>query len=138
MSDAIITLATVPAILATVNLAKQFGVKGRWAALVAVALGVLFQELDYITLYMADWGQIDPRQLLMQAGEGFLLGLGAAGLYDLTPSPATPASKPESEPSEENWATLDEFLNGLNKAQADPAGVLAPLIDEPKHGKHEA
>ena len=130
MSDAIITLATVPAILATVNLAKQFGVKGRWAALAAVALGILFQELDYITLYMADWGQIDPRQLLMQAGEGFLLGLGAAGLYDLTP--------------------------GTTKPQHDPAGVLAPLVDEADplatlralnqrmtrelehHGKHEA
>lgn len=87
MTDAIVTLATVPAVLAMVNLLKNFGVKGRWALLAAVLIGILFQEWDYLR-YAVFQPAFDPRQLLIYGGKGLLLGLGAAGLYDLTPATA--------------------------------------------------
>ena len=100
--ETITTLATVPAVVALVNLAKTFGVKGRWAALLAVTLGLI---LACAQTYL-------PHGILATLTTGLTLGLGAAGLYDLTPGQAT-----------------------------DPAGVLAKLTDNntpEKKGRHEA
>ena len=74
--DAVTTLATVPAILALTNLAKSFGIQGRWSALLAVLLGVAINIAGYL-LADAGWWTV--------AQSGLLLGLGAAGLYDLAP-----------------------------------------------------
>ena len=76
MIDLVTGIATVPAILALVNLSKSFGVTGKWAALVAVLLGV--------GINLAQWAWADAAWFTA-ATSGLLLGLGAAGLYDITP-----------------------------------------------------
>lgn len=67
------TLATAPAILALVTLAKDLGLPTRLAAPLAVALGVILAAADHA---LAGSGAYAA------AADGLLLGLGAAGLYD--------------------------------------------------------
>lgn len=74
--DAIMTIASVPAIVALVNLAKSLGLNGKLSALVAVVLGV---ALNVATVAAAE------SPIFEAASQGLLLGLAAAGLYDLTP-----------------------------------------------------
>ena len=71
--EIVTTVATVPAILALVELAKSFGIKGKWATLLAVILGVF---LNWSTWYFGDtaWYPV--------VATGLILGLSAAGLYD--------------------------------------------------------
>lgn len=74
MSTTIVSLASIPAVLALVNLGKSLGVKGKWAALLAVFLGVGLAIAQY-GLGGFGW---------YQAGvQGIILGLSAAGLYDI-------------------------------------------------------
>lgn len=73
--DTVTLIATVPAILALVNLAKRFGIKDQWATLLAVVLGVVLNLGDYFWSG-AGW--------YSAATQGLILGLGAAGLYDVT------------------------------------------------------
>ena len=73
--DTVTLIATVPAIIALVNLAKRFGVKDQWATLLAVVLGVLLNVADY-AWHDTGW--------YAAATTGLILGLGAAGLYDVT------------------------------------------------------
>lgn len=68
-----VTLATVPAILAIVNLLKDFGVSGKWSMLAAVTVGVALATGEY---FLATYG------VYHAVASGLLLGLGAAGLYD--------------------------------------------------------
>lgn len=69
-----IAILTVPGILALTNLLKDLGLGGKWSALAAVVLGV---GLSVAHFYLADYGA-------WQAAEGgLILGLAAAGLYDL-------------------------------------------------------
>ena len=75
---AIMTITSVPAIVALVNLAKGLGLNGKLSALVAVVLGV---GLNVATVAAA--GSL----IFEAASQGLLLGLAAAGLYDLTPKP---------------------------------------------------
>lgn len=74
MIDTAITLASIPAILALVNLFKSFGVQGRWSALAAVliAVGIVAAE---------SWA---PTGIYDVLSRGVVLGLAAAGLYDVT------------------------------------------------------
>lgn len=74
MSPAILTVVTVPAILALVNLAKSLGLSGRWSALVAVLLGVGLAVAEHYA----------PAALWQTIIGGLIVGLGAAGLYDVT------------------------------------------------------
>lgn len=74
MSTTIVSLASIPAILALVNLGKTLGVKGKWAALLAVFLGVGLAIAQY-GLGGYGWYQA--------AVQGIILGLSAAGLYDM-------------------------------------------------------
>ena len=76
----IVSIATVPAIVALVNLGKRFGLDGKWAILLAVALGVL--------LSLAMWAWSDE-PWFGAASSGLLLGLGASGLHDLTNQAST-------------------------------------------------
>ena len=66
-------LATAPAVLALVNLAKQMGLPSKAAAPLAVVLGVLLAVADHL---LAGTGVYDA------AASGLILGLAAAGLYD--------------------------------------------------------
>lgn len=82
--EAVFTIATVPAILALVQLAKDFGLQGRWATLLAVVLGIL---LNVAVVFLGEeaWFQA--------AAAGLILGLSAAGLYDIAKVAST---KPET------------------------------------------
>lgn len=75
MTPEIITLASIPAILALTNLAKALGLSGKISALLAVVLGVALavgqHELSAYGWYQA-------------AAQGMILGLSAAGLYDVS------------------------------------------------------
>ena len=87
----IVSIATVPAIVALVNLGKRFGLDGKWAILLAVALGVL--------LSLAMWAWSDE-PWFGAASSGLLLGLGASGLYDLTNQASTKVSSTARESPE--------------------------------------
>ncbi len=69
----ITTLATPPAIIALVELAKALGLQGRGATALAVALGVALAVADHIFAGSATYSAIT---------QGLILGLGAAGLWD--------------------------------------------------------
>ena len=71
--EAIVTIASVPAIVAVTNLLKTLGMTGRWATLSAVCLGLMLTALSRV-LDPATWGMIS---------DGLILGLSAAGLYDV-------------------------------------------------------
>ena len=75
-------LATPAAVLALVNLAKRFGITGPWATLLAVLLGVGLTVADYLLGADALYGAI---------ATGLILGLGAAGLYDVAVTVGTTA-----------------------------------------------
>ena len=74
MTELITGIATPVAVLALVNLGKQFGVSGRWSALLAVLLGV--------GLNLAQWAWSE-HAWFAAAAQGLTLGLAAAGLYDV-------------------------------------------------------
>lgn len=89
--DAITLIASVPAIVALVNLAKRLGLTDELALISAVVLGIAINTANY---YLASNGGYQA------AIEGLLLGLAAAGLYDVakTASPSvtintTPSKK---------------------------------------------
>lgn len=68
-----ITLATAPAVLALVTLAKDLGLPKRLAAPAAVVLGVVLAAADHALGSSGTYAAV---------ADGLLLGLGAAGLYD--------------------------------------------------------
>lgn len=87
--DAIVTIASIPAILALVQLAKQFGIQGKWSTLLAVVLGVVLQSGDAAFIS----GASTPAEWWAAIGTGLVLGLSAAGLYDTARiASASPAS----------------------------------------------
>lgn len=67
------TLATAPAVLALVTLAKDLGLAAPLAAPLAVVLGVALAVVDHCFAGSGVYGAV---------ADGLLLGLGAAGLYD--------------------------------------------------------
>ena len=73
MTETALTLLSAPAILALVNLAKSVGLPSRWAALAAVILGVGVALLEYYA----------PVDVVQTIAGGLIVGLGAAGLYDV-------------------------------------------------------
>jgi hypothetical protein len=75
--EVIATIASVPAVIAIVNVLKQFGVAGRWATLAALLVGI---ALNVGNFYLGESG------VYQAAVTGMLVGLGAAGVYDLVPS----------------------------------------------------
>ena len=81
IGTAVTNLATLPAILALVNLGKRFGLSGPWSALAAVILGVALSMAEQA------WG---ASPVFAAARTGLILGLGAAGLYDLRQSVPLP------------------------------------------------
>lgn len=75
--EAVMTLASVPAILALVNFGKQLGFTGKVSLVAAVVLGIGINVANY---YLGDFGGYQA------AVQGLILGLAAAGLYDITPN----------------------------------------------------
>ena len=71
----LVALATPLVILALVNLGKSMGVTGKWSMLLAVILGVLLAVTDGILGTHPIYGFIS---------NGLILGLTAAGLYDVS------------------------------------------------------
>lgn len=75
MTPTVLTIVSVPGILALVNLGKRLGLSGPWSALAAVVLGVALALAAYLLADTGAWQAIQ---------QGLILGLSAAGLYDLT------------------------------------------------------
>lgn len=91
MIESIVTVASIPAILALVNLAKQFGVAGKWAALLSVVLGIGLQVADAT---LAVDAVLTPQTIYSAAATGLVLGLSAAGLYDVAATIGAKATEP--------------------------------------------
>jgi len=84
--DTILTLASVPAILAIVQLLKNAGVVvGKWAALVSLALGIIFTLADYGFL----GGVQTPAGWYGAVLAGVVLGLSASGVYEVAKTVGT-------------------------------------------------
>ena len=73
--DAALTLATAPAVLAIVNLLKGLGLGGKWPALAAVLIAV---AINLGVEFLGD------QPAFIATASGLILGLSAAGLYDMT------------------------------------------------------
>lgn len=100
--NTIALLATPAAILAIVNLARRIGMPTSWALLLAVLLGVVFGVSDFL---------FSASEAYVAAANGLLLGLGAAGVYDIakviapsTPITATPPVTSQPTPTAKDVA----------------------------------
>lgn len=71
--DAITLIASIPAIVAIVNLAKRLGLTNQYALILSVVLGTVINTANF---YLGANGGYQA------AIEGLLIGLAAAGLYD--------------------------------------------------------
>jgi hypothetical protein len=76
--DTVITLASIPAIIAVVTLAKDLGLRSTFAPLLAILLGVAFAIFDLF----AGAGVLSTQTVLGAISLGVILGLSASGLYD--------------------------------------------------------
>lgn len=74
--EEIINIATVPAVIALVTLAKDLGLPSKFAALVAVVLGVALSLFSTAAVSGTITNWYEP------IGVGVILGLSASGLYD--------------------------------------------------------
>lgn len=87
--DGMNTLLSVPAVLAIVELAKRFGLNGPWSMLAAVVVAIAINIGDYYLGTAGAW---------QAATQGLLLGLAAAGLYDVAKTAAPKAAGAETPP----------------------------------------
>jgi len=81
--DTLNTVLSVPAVVAIVELLKSFGVSGKWALAAAVLVAVALNVAAYL------WS---TSGLYAAIVAGILLGLSAAGLYDVAKT-AAPAKE---------------------------------------------
>lgn len=77
--EIVTTLATIPAIIALVTLAKDLGLRSTFAPILAILLGVALALFDLFALGNTE---ISVQVVLQSIGTGIVLGLSAAGLYD--------------------------------------------------------
>lgn len=77
--DTLSTILSVPAVVAIVTLCKSFGVTGKWSLLAALVVAVLLNVATYL------WS---TSGLYAAVVAGILLGLSAAGLYDVAKTAA--------------------------------------------------
>jgi hypothetical protein len=73
--EAVTAIASVPAVVALVNLAKDLGLPHKLSPLVAVVIATVLLVANY---YLAANGAYQA------AVSGLILGLGASGLYEIT------------------------------------------------------
>jgi hypothetical protein len=78
--DVVTLIASVPAIVALVNLAKSVGLPSKWSPVVAIFLGVALNVL--VVLY-------GDTELFAAVARGVIYALSASGLYDLVPAGVT-------------------------------------------------
>lgn len=83
--DTLSTILSVPAVVAIVTLLKSFGVVGKWAMLAALVVAIALNVAAYL------WG---TSGLFAAVVAGILLGLSAAGLYDLAKTAAPTKEQP--------------------------------------------
>lgn len=83
--ETVVTLATIPAVVALVNFLKGMGVKGRALMAAALVLGVAI----HIAEYLVSTAPATPEGIYSAIAAGAILGLSASGLYDLTSQPET-------------------------------------------------
>lgn len=77
--ETLAVIASVPAIVALVNLFKKVGLPDKAALLLAVALGIVLSVLQFA---------FSGNGYFEAAAGGLLMGLAAAGVYDLIPREA--------------------------------------------------
>jgi hypothetical protein len=73
--EALTVIASVPAIVALVNLGKRLGLKGEAQLVAAVVLGIAINVANFY---------LGATPVYQVAVSGLMLGLAAAGLYDVT------------------------------------------------------
>ncbi len=86
-------LATPLVILALVNLGKSSGINGKASLVLSVVLGVVFAVTD---------GLLAANVIYQYVSNGLLLGLSAAGLYDVSVSVGSYQAKRSIEAAESN------------------------------------
>ena len=74
-------LATVAAIISLTELGKSFGITGRWSQLLAVVLGAGIGAIEYAA--PMEFVGLTASGIYEAVAQGVVLGLGAAGLYDV-------------------------------------------------------
>lgn len=74
MDSTILTIASIPAVLALVNLAKALGLPAKLSIVLAILAGVAGALAEYAWSGQGWWAA---------ARGGLILGLSAAGLYDV-------------------------------------------------------
>jgi membrane associated rhomboid family serine protease len=114
-----IVFATIPAILALVNLGKRLGLKSPLSLLLAVILGVVLSVLDVL---------LGTNIYYQAAMSGLLLGLAAAGLYDVAQIVRQPNSTEsvdeESIPAADDGSVSAEYMGGGRGLSAAAAKML--------------
>jgi len=78
VTTTVLTLLSVPGILALTNLAKRFGVTGAWSSLVALATALALVLTQYALR------RVDGGALWLQIEQAIIIALSAMGLWDLT------------------------------------------------------
>lgn len=116
--EAITTLATIPAVLALVELAKRFGVEGRWNMLLAVLLGVFIQVGEYAVYAVDGYSAVGWYQAL---ATGLVLGLSASGLYDAA---QTAGGSNATAPRDVMAQTMNTHDLDMRSALEDGAAVI--------------
>lgn len=76
--EPVTAIATVPAVLALVTLAKDLGLPSRIAPLLAIVLGVVLTVLQAAAMN----GGLTTADIFTVISSGVILGLSASGLYD--------------------------------------------------------
>lgn len=89
--DWVTTFLTAPAIMATVNLLKKYGLPSDWAPLVSLVIGALFGVLVWFLMGM---GPISVLTSFVVAG--LASGLTASGLYDAAVTVGATVSVPQA------------------------------------------
>ena len=78
--DPLVTILSVPAIVAIVEVIKAFGVNGKYSLVVALAVAVALNVLNF---------QYGASGLYLAIIQGVLVGLSAAGVYDVAKAAST-------------------------------------------------
>lgn len=99
--DWITTIVSIPAILAAVNIMKNYGLPSNWAPVISVVVGAIMAVVaSYIQMQTFD---NLPAALMI----GIVTGLSASGMYDVTKT-ELPAEPPETIPVPEPSGPFSE------------------------------